>query len=241
MHVRKISRVMSSLAWAGLLAVTARPSVADELVTAENAGGTAKYAGVAPGSASKNPLPPAPADAPMLIWTGFQPTPTGSRIFLQTNQAVSYEVREGQPSKSGKSVLTVILRGCRIYMANNQRSIDTRAFATPVQGFSAKQHKGDVELRISLRAKATAAMGTEAGPDGTQFLVLDFPPGKAEEIASPGHGASTSDVLTLSDASEGVMRTSRDEADEQGAPPKKSGAKGGQASGTDGASAALSP
>jgi hypothetical protein len=120
-----------------------------------------------------------------LIWTGFQSTPTGSRVFLQTTSPVSYEIQEGRASKSGRSTLTVVLRRCRIHMANNQRRLDTRAFPTPVQSFVTKQKRGDVDLRIALREPATATPGTEAGPDGTQFVFLDFPPGKAEIIESP--------------------------------------------------------
>jgi hypothetical protein len=245
MYLRKICRVMSSLAGLGLL-IVAWPVLAGDVgnESALAPGPAGKYAGVAPGSASKNPLPPAPADTPRLIWTGFQPTATGSRVFLQTTQAVTYEVREGQPSKSGRSVMTVVLRGCRIHMANNRRSLDTRAFPTPVQGFAAKQHKNDVELRVSLRERATAAMGTEAGPDGTQFLVLDFPPGKAEDIASPAQSeASTSDVLTASETPQGVMRASQDESAEHSSAPKKSRARGKDSSseGTPGNTGASSP
>jgi hypothetical protein len=81
-------------------------------------------------------------------------------------------------------------------------------------------------LRVSLRERATAAMGTETGPDGTQFLVLDFPPGKAEEIASPGEsGPTPSDVLTVSESPEGVMRASQDEAAEPSGAHKTPGPK----------------
>lgn len=231
MYLRQICRVMSGLAGFGLL-IAAWPVLADDFGSEGGSPATApgKYAGVVPGSATKNPLPPASGDAPRLIWTGFQPTATGSRVFLQTNQAVTYEVREGQPSKAGRSVLTVVLRGCRIHMANNHRSLDTRAFPTPVQGFAAKQHKNDVELTVSLRERATAAMGTQAGPDGTQFLVLDFPPGKAEEISSPTRsGPAASDVLTVSESDQGGMRASQDEGAEPSSTPQKPRAKGRKA------------
>ena len=82
-------------------------------------------------------------------------------------------------SKSGKSTLGVLLHGCRIFMANNRRKIDTRFFATPVSGVSARQRGRDVEVHIALRELANAVPHSEAGPDGTQFVVLDFPPGKA--------------------------------------------------------------
>jgi hypothetical protein len=106
-------------------------------------------------------------------------TPAGSRVFLQTTQQVQFALDEGRPGKSGRSVLSVRLDGCRIYMANNRRRIDTRYFATPVSGVSARQKGHDVEVRIALRVVANAVPHSEPGPDGTQFVVLDFPPGKA--------------------------------------------------------------
>lgn len=140
---------------------------------------TQRYDGVVPGPAGKNPLPAAPKAGPHLVWTGFQMTPTGSRVFLQTTSTVEFDVEEGRPSKGGKSILAVRLDGCRIHMANNRRKIDTRFFATPVVGLSARQKGRNVEVRIALRETATAVSHVEPGPDGTQFLVLDFPPGKA--------------------------------------------------------------
>jgi len=137
------------------------------------------YDGVVPGPSGKNPLPAAPKGGPYLEWTGFQMTATGSRVFLQTTQQVPFDLNEGAAKKSGKSTLAVLLRGCRIHMANNRRKIDTRFFATPVSGVSARQRGRDVEVRVALRERVEAVPHTETGPDGTQFVVLDFPPGKA--------------------------------------------------------------
>jgi hypothetical protein len=138
-----------------------------------------KYDGVVPGPSGKNPLPVPPKGGSHLVWTGFQMTATGSRVFLQTTQPVQFDLNEGAAKKSGKSVLAVLLRGCRIHMANNRRKIDTRFFATPVAGVSARQRGRDVEVSLAMRELAEAVPHSEAGPDGTQFVVLDFPPGKA--------------------------------------------------------------
>lgn len=138
-----------------------------------------RYDGVVPGPAAKNPLPAAPKAGPYLVWTGFHMTPTGSQVFLQTTSAVQFDVAEGRAGKGGKSTLVVRLEGCRIHMANNRRKIDTRYFATPVGGLSARQKGRNVEVRIALRETASAVSRVEPGPDGTQFVVLDFPPGKA--------------------------------------------------------------
>jgi hypothetical protein len=138
-----------------------------------------KYEGVVPGPTGRNPLPAAPKGGPYLVWTGFQMTATGSRVFLQTTQSVQFDLKEGAVKKSGKSTVSVFLRGCRIYMANNRRKIDTRFFATPLSGVSARQRGRDVEVRLALREGATAVPHGEAGPEGTQFVILDLPPGKA--------------------------------------------------------------
>jgi hypothetical protein len=139
-----------------------------------------KYEGVAPGTAGKNPLPAAPKGGSHLVWTGFQMTATGSRVFLQTTQPVQFDLNEGAAKrKSSHSTVAVLLRGCRIHMANNRRKIDTRFFATPVSGVSARQRGRDVEIRVVLRERAEAVPHSETGPDGSQFVVLDFPPGKA--------------------------------------------------------------
>jgi len=161
-----------------------------------------KYDGVSPGATGRNPLPAAPKGGPYLVWTGFQMTATGSRVFLQTTQQVPFDLNEGAAKKSGKSTMAVLLRGCRIFMANNRRKIDTRFFATPISGLSARQRGRDVEVRVALRERAEAVPHSETGPDGTQFVVLDFPPGKAsaepsalQELAgeaSAGNGSEAS-------------------------------------------------
>jgi len=141
--------------------------------------GGQRYDGVVPGAGTKNPLPALPKSGTYLVWTGFQMTETGSRVFLQTNQPVQFDLDEGRVGRSGKSTLTVKLEDCRIFMANNRRRIDTRFFATPVSGVSARQKGHNVAVHIALREVANAVPHTEAGPDGTQFVILDFPPGKA--------------------------------------------------------------
>jgi hypothetical protein len=143
---------------------------------APGAGGE-KYVGVIPGGTTRNPLPPAKKAPPHLIWSGFKSGDGGgSQVFFQTNQPVTFEV---VPSKSGNAKeMSVFLRNCRIHMRNNGRNLDTRFFATPVQGVSARQRRKDVELRIALKEPSSPTPRTEPGPDGSQFLVLDFPPGQ---------------------------------------------------------------
>jgi len=178
------------LASAGVVTLAPGGARADEIAPVEQAPGQGTpppaggYGGVTPGGTTTNPLPqPPPGSSPYLIWTGFQPTASGSRVFLQTSAPVEFGVNPGRVSR-GKSTITVMLRGCRIHMANNRRKLDTRAFPTPVQSVSARQRGKDVELLIALREGATVTSGTEPGPNGSRFVVLDFPPGKATPIES---------------------------------------------------------
>jgi hypothetical protein len=144
------------------------------------ADGGERYVGVAPGGQFKNPLPPAGKSPPRLIWSGFQSGETGSRVFFQTNLPVTFELGKAAAGQGGKpGTLSVFLRNCRIHLRNNSRHLDTRFFPTPVEGVTAVQRHKDVELRISLKQPATPTSRTEAGPDGSQFLVLEFPPGTA--------------------------------------------------------------
>lgn len=207
--------------------VLAGPAWADQLQPTDQGPGepsgppAGKYGGVTPGNNTSNPLPQSPSSSPHLIWTGFQPTATGSRVFFQTTGQVEFEVKEGHVSKGGHSTLTVLLHGCRIHMANNRRKLDTRAFPTPVQSVSAKQHGKDVALLITLREAARSTPGTEAGPNGTRFLVFDFPPGKPapiEEKKAPAEphsvpsGATSGEGWSLSGEGESVKAEEKGKA-----------------------------
>jgi hypothetical protein len=143
-----------------------------------------KYDGVSFGSEGQNPLPAAPSDQPYLVWTGFQMTGSGSRVFLQTTKPITFDAKADTPGKAAKGGLTLILRNCKIHMANNRRTIDTRFFATPVSSVVARQRRADVEVRIQLRESVTTSPRMETGNNGTSFLVLDFPPGKEMDSES---------------------------------------------------------
>jgi hypothetical protein len=151
---------------------------------AASVGGGEKYVGVIPGPDARNPLPKAKKAPPHLIWSGFKSADGGSsQVFFQTNLPVTFEV---VPASAGKPrEMSVFLRNCRIHMRNNGRNLDTRFFATPVQGVTARQRRKDVELRIALKEPTTPTPRTEPGPDGTQFLVLDFPPGQPAADSPP--------------------------------------------------------
>ena len=239
---------VAGTAWADKLVPKDMNAPLDRIVPGDQGAGApageagGKYGGVTPGSNVSNPLPQSPQNPPHLIWTGFQPTATGSRVFFQTTVPVEFEVKEGRLSKGGHSTLTVRLRGCRINLANNRRKLYTRAFPTPVQSVSAKQRGKDVELLITLREPASSTPGTEAGPNGTRFLVFDFPPGKAApieetapaELETP-RGARSGDGWSLS----GTGDSAKGEAKGKSKPKGRAAVAPDQA--PSGASAPLEP
>jgi hypothetical protein len=142
----------------------------------------AVYKGLA-GPEARNPLPQPKSDPPRLIWTGFKMNGDRSEIFLQTTREVTHELGAGKAGRPG--ALTLLLRNCRIHLRNNARKIDTRFFATPVQSVSARQRKKDVELQIALKDAAVPEVRVQPGPDGTHFVVVSFPPGRAATAATP--------------------------------------------------------
>jgi hypothetical protein len=124
---------------------------------------------VVPGGAG-SPLAAGPKGGPpRLVWTGFQVTDAGSRVFVQTTGPIEIEV-----VASDKAELTVTLRNCRIHMRNNSRTLDTRFFASPVQQIAVHQRRRDVRLDIALKEPVQATTHQQPGPDGTQFWVIDF-------------------------------------------------------------------
>jgi hypothetical protein len=165
---------------ASVVAVEAAPPAAAETATAR------PVFAVVPGGAA-SPLAAGPKSGPpRLVWTGFQVTDEGSRVFVQTTGQVELEV-SGASDKGG---VTVTLRNCRIHMRNNSRTLDTRFFASPVQQIAVHQRHRDVKLEIALRQAVKATPRQEDGPDGTHFWVIDFAPAEAVASATPAKPGS---------------------------------------------------
>jgi hypothetical protein len=133
-------------------------------------GAPGEYKGVRPGKVALPPNPPKATGQPFLTWSGFMMTGHGSRVFLQFTQPVQYTVTDG-----AKEVV-VTVKGARIHKRNNGRMVNTRYFATPVAKVQARQHGKDVRVTIALRKAAKPEHKLEAGEQGYQFLMLDFPP-----------------------------------------------------------------
>ena len=120
-----------------------------------------------------------------VVWTGFQMSGGGSRVYLQATAEVEVSVA------SSKDGMTVTVHDCRLHVRNGRRPLDTRFFRTPVSSVSLAQRKKDVELLIGLsQPVGDVVPRKEAGPNGSQFWVLDFPPAKeilADAPRPPAH------------------------------------------------------
>lgn len=169
--VRLARRTLLGALVAGAVQGLSRRARADE--AAATTGDAGAYIGVAPGSTNKNPLPRPDSPTPKLVWTGFQPSPEGGRVFLQTTLAVQFDFKP-----EGKQ-LSLTLRDCRIHLKNNERDLDTSYFDTPVAGVKTRQRRKDVEVRIALKTPVQTSPRVDDGPDGTKFVVLEFPLTKA--------------------------------------------------------------
>lgn len=88
---------------------------------------------------------------------------------MQTTMPVTYGVKEG-----GKQ-LVLTLHNCRVHLKNNERDLNTSFFDTPVAGIKTRQLRREVEVVISLKTAVSATPRVEDGPDGTKFVVVDFP------------------------------------------------------------------
>jgi len=148
----------------------------------------ARSMGRHPGSNVSNPLP-SPAEPAHLIWTGFQPTATGSRVFFRL-RASGVRGEEGHLSKGGHSTLTVLLRGCRINLANNRRKLDTRAFPRRAKHFGQAARQGRRASHHPSRTREFHA-GTSRAQRHTipRFRLSAGQAGSIEEKASRSGGA----------------------------------------------------
>jgi hypothetical protein len=172
-------------------AIMSEPAPAEPSAPAPEAKTANRYAGLSLAPEGKNPLPTPKEEPPRLMWTGFTPTATGGEIFLQTSRGVLHDVSVA--SGKGKPTVSVFLRNCRIHWRNNARRIDTRFFATAVAGLVARQRKRDVEVLLTLKQAAVPVVRTTNGPDGTQLIVLSFPPG--ERAPAPEAPATSAMVM----------------------------------------------
>jgi hypothetical protein len=172
-----------ALVFAAAALFAAQPVPASPVVAAPVAPIATPIFAVVPGGVG-SPLAAGPKGGPpRLIWTGFQMTDGGSRVFVQTTGEVQLELANHKDS------VTVTLHNCRIHMRNNSRTLDTRFFATPVQQIVVHQRRRDIQLAIALKGSAQPTPSQQTGPDGSHFWVIDFAP-PAKLAAAPAKSVS---------------------------------------------------
>lgn len=139
-----------------------------------------EYGGVTPGLRS---LPPGfrrmarlgTTTVPVVAWPGFQMVPNGSRVFVaMTRPAVVTETRS--------PLMRVFhIAGGRIALSNNRRPLITEAFDTPMARAFLRPVRGGIDLVVQMRVEAEHHMSQEVGPQGLNFVYVDFPPFSAPE------------------------------------------------------------
>jgi hypothetical protein len=139
-----------------------------------------EYGGVTPGVGTLAPgfrrmARMGRSQVPVVAWPGFQMVPGGSRVFVaMTRPAVVTETR---------TPLTRVfhIAGGRIALSNNRRPLITEAFDTPVMRAFLRSSRGGIDLVVQVRAEVEHRMSQEVGPQGLQFVYVDFPPFQAPE------------------------------------------------------------
>lgn len=161
------------------------------------------YEGVTPGT--PNPPPRvaqiARAGRTLVTWPGFQMTSGGSRIFVETSAAVSFQETRG-PNR-----FVVLLRNCKIHTRNNRNPLVTRHFNTPVRTAFLVPRRRDVELVVELRGEVSPSISQGDGPNGFRFLFIDFPggawlPGGEDSEIVPSFQSPSSSPESLEGAEE---------------------------------------
>ena len=139
-----------------------------------------EYGGVTPGVRT---LPPGfrrlarlgTTRVPVVAWPGFQMVPGGSRLFVaMTRPAVVTESRT--PLQR-----VFHIAGGRIALSNNRRPLITEAFDTPMVRATLRNVRGGVDLVVQMRAEVEHRMSQEVGPQGLNFVFVDFPPFQAPD------------------------------------------------------------
>ncbi len=94
-----------------------------------------------------------------------------SRLFVQLTQSVPIEER------AAKSKTAYVLKGAHVSVHNNQNSLGTVHFNTPVVRARLVPSGADLLFIVELRAPATATWKLNAAKEGGAMLYVDFPKG----------------------------------------------------------------
>lgn len=109
---------------------------------------------------------------PVATLPGFELLPDGgSRLFVEITRTVNVEERRTE------RVLTYVLKGTRVIYRNNENSLVTVHFNTPVTRARLLPSGSDLLFAVDLRADAAPAWKMVGESDGSATLQIDFPKG----------------------------------------------------------------
>ncbi len=151
------------------------------------------YTGVTPGSG--NTLPKVTAlkgkSGNWVTWPGFSMLDNGgSRIFLQTTAALTYQVVK---KKRG---VTLKFAEVKVFLSNNRNPLITTHFNTPLRRAYLKRRHKSVELVMELKVAVEPAISQTVDKDGYHYMFIDFPAGRypVAELRSATTTLSTNDL-----------------------------------------------
>jgi hypothetical protein len=128
------------------------------------------YQGVSVAGGNQPPYAPKEfgGESSVLTWTGFERGDDSSRVFFQLSSSVQPEV-----SVEGLRVFVKFPR-TSVTTRNNQRSLITKFFKTPVNEVKISRSGKDMLAVLELRWEATPVWRFETGANGYHVLVLEF-------------------------------------------------------------------
>lgn len=128
------------------------------------------YQGVSVGGGNLPPYAPKEigGQSSVLTWTGFERGEASSRVFFQLSSSVEPEI-----SVEGLRVFVKFPR-TSVTTRNNQRSLITKFFKTPVTEVKLSRSGKDMLAVLELRWEATPIWRFETGANGYRVLVLEF-------------------------------------------------------------------
>jgi hypothetical protein len=128
------------------------------------------YQGVSVGGGNVPPYAPKEigGESSVLTWTGFERGEASSRVFFQLSSSVEPEI-----SVEGLRVFVKFPR-TSVTTRNNQRSLITKFFKTPVTEVKLSRSGKDMLAVLELRWESTPVWRFETGANGYRVLVLEF-------------------------------------------------------------------
>lgn len=106
----------------------------------------------------------------LVTWPGFEMTPSGSRIFIQSLRPITY-TRADEANR-----VVFVLRNTRIHLRNNRNPLVTENFNTPVGTAYLRPRGRDTLLILDMKVGSSPSI-SQVNEGGYSFLFLDFPGG----------------------------------------------------------------